>query len=201
MESTANEMAMVEWLSRFNHLKRNRYTGTPLIDLSEEYYTRFLKISEVLIQLILHIEDKLQDGRPCIFEDRTDYNLLTIGGSIGCTVDYSVDSRSSTITIGEYFTPHVRIGMIRTDFTFEVLEDSTFVGQGMILLGSSGYYSAYGVHNMYERTKESIEYLKNEKYRTFMIYGKHIEAPIDLFSYEGVVEQIIQKAKDQGYIE
>lgn len=202
MESTACGLANREWNSRLNRIKQNAHNGLSLINLGEEYYTKFLKISEVLIQLLLQIEDKLQNGRTSILSDQVEHTLLEIGGTLGLTVTYTVQGNSSAITIGDFFDPHVRIGMIRTEYDYEVLEGQTFVGQGMIVLqgAEAGYYSPNGI-KMFETVQESIQYLHNEKYRTFMIYGKHAEAPIDLISYEGVVEQIIVQAKEQGYIQ
>lgn len=203
MESTACELANREWNTRLNGIKQNAHNGLSIIDLGEEYYSKFLTISEVLIQLLLQIEDKLQNGRTSVLSDQTEYTLLQISGTMGLTVTYTVQANSSAITIGDYFTPHVRIGMLRTEFGYEVLEGYSFVGQGMIVLqgADTGYYSPTAVPNMHDRVSESIEYLTNEKYRTFMLYGKHVEAPIDLLSYEGVVQQIIQNAVQQGYIE
>lgn len=201
MESTACGLANREWNSRLNRIKQNAHNGLSLINLGEEYYTKFLKISEVLIQLLLQIEDKLQNGRTSVLSDQVEHTLLEIGGTIGLTVTYTVQGNSSAITIGDFFEPHVRIGMLRTEYDYEVLEGYSFIGQGMIVLqgADSGYYSSNGL-GMFETLKESIEYLKNDKYRTFMIYGKHVEAPIDLESYKGVVEQIIEKASELGYI-
>lgn len=201
MESTACGLANREWNSRLNHIKQNAHNGKTLVNLGEEYYTKFLKISEVLIQLLLQIEDKLQNGRTSVLSDQTEYTLLEVSGTMGLTVTYTVQANSSAITIGYFFTPHVRIGMLRTEYGYEVLEGYSFVGQGMVVLQGvdTGYYSPNHL-GMFETLKESIEYLKNDKYRTFMIYGKHIEAPIDLISYKGVVEQIIEKASELGYI-
>jgi hypothetical protein len=201
MESTANEMANVEWNRRLNMIKRNAHSGISIVDLGEDYYTRFLKISEVLIQLVLSIEGKLQGGRTCIFSDQVEHTLLELGGTMGLTVKYDVGGNSSAITIGDHFNPHVRIGMLRNDCTLEVLEGSSFVGQGMIVLQGTEYYSCTNTPNMESKVHESIQYLQNEKYRTFMIYGKHPEAPIDLISYEGIVQQLIERSINLGYIE
>lgn len=201
MESTACELANREWNSRLNSIKQNAHNGLSIINLGEEYYTRFLKISEVLIQLLLQIEDKLQNGRTSVFGDQVEYTLLHVNGTMGLTVTYTVHDNSSAITIGDFFYPQVRIGMLRTEFGYEVLEGQTFVGQGMIVLQGEEYLSLTNTSSMESTVKDSIQYLQNDKYRAFMIYGKHIEAPIDLISYEGVVEHIIENAKEQGYIE
>ncbi len=199
MESTACGLANREWNSRLNRIKQNAHNGLSLINLGEEYYTKFLKISEVLIQLLLQIEDKLQNGRTSVISDQVEHTLLEIGGTIGLTVTYTVQANSSAITIGEFFTPHVRICMLRPEYDYEVLEGYSFVGMGMIVLQGTEYYSP-NIPNMESKVQESIEYLKNDKYNKFMIYGKHVEAPIDLESYKGVVEQIIEKASELGYI-
>lgn len=201
MEDTPNTVPMILWNRRINALKIKEHNGYEVIDLGEQYYERFLKISEVLIQLVQISEKNFKNGIPWsrwLPPLNTEYTLLDTNGF---NVKYNVESRSSCITIHHKRTStYTRISLVTDrERAFDIMQGESFIGENMIVLQEN--QSTIHSSAMQKKLHESYLYLKNDKYRAYMIYGQNESEAVDLDLYESLVTHLILAFRSMGYID
>lgn len=201
MEDTPNEVPMILWNRRKNEIQRKVHKGIELTNYGTEYYARFLRISESLIQLIQSTETKLKNGYPWsswLPDYNTQYNLID---TELCTVQFNVDRVSSScITIRYKNSSHkIQISLVLLDKNFEIMENKSFVGENMIILQEDTTFESDLV--LQKELQSTYSNLQSTKYRSYMIYGNDTEVPEDLDNYEKVVTDLIIHFTKLGYID
>lgn len=201
MESTRNEIAMLEWNRRLNEIKRKLHNQIPLENYGDDYYLRMLKISEVLIKAVQTAEPNLKNGVLGFWGTNCEYKL--IGGTQVLNMYYNKDiggSNSACITL-EYLGINIlQIVMFPDrDSGVEVLEGCSYTGENMIAIQDGEYSSTYPSGVLADALIESHQYLKTEKYSGFVVYGRRDEV-LDLEFYKERVMEVLNVFQFQGIL-
>lgn len=205
MEDTPNEVPRILWNRRRNELIRKIHHNHDIIDFGQQYYKSLLTISEVLIRLIQDTENKnFYIGKPwCNWmpKDNIQYNLLDTNKFF---IKYNQESTTSCITMEDKINgTKLYISMVKNLNSSPILDGKMYAGSNMIIvqdgeLESLIYFDDIG---MTESIKDSIEYLKNDSYSVYLIYGNDTETALNLDLYKDGVIELINDFKLKGYIE
>lgn len=201
MESTRNELAMLEWNTRLNCIKQKLHNKIEITNYGDDYYLRMLKISEVLIHAVQTAEPNLKNGVLGFWGTNCQYNLL--GGSQVLNMYYNKDiggSNSACLTL-EYLGVNILQIVMFPERTHgvEVLEGCSYTGENMIAIQDGEYFSTYPSTLLADALIETKKELQNDKYKGYVIYGRRDEV-LDLDFYKDRVMELLNVFQFQGIL-
>lgn len=201
MESTRNEIAMLEWNRRLNGIKRKLYGQTPLQNYGDDYYLRMLKISEVLIKAVQTSEPNLKNGVLGFWGTNCEYKLLDGTQVLNMYYNKDTGGRNTACITLEYLGVNIlQIVMFpEREKDVEVLEGCSYTGENMIAIQDGEYFSTYPSPVLAAALIESYQYLQTEKYSGFVVYGQRDEV-LDLDFYQDRVMDLLNVFQFQGIL-
>lgn len=187
MESTPNELAMIQWNRRLNNVKMKKNNNIEIENYGDDYYLQMLNIVEVLFRLVIDSEQYLKNGEASFYGTVMTYKFVI--GEIQIPVFISVDTVCTTINFGQYSNPLFSTVMIK-DSDFEINEGNSYTGENMIIIQDGEYSSAAPSPALADALIKSTKYLKNDKYNRFIVYDNP-DTKHDLHMYKNIVQDMI----------